>query len=672
MSKNKRNLKQTIKKRYTFLTILVLVLMTILTGNLLYIQIFKHDYYEEKLKYLSTNIVYGENLPRGKIYDTLGRVIVDNEDVNVIEYRKLRGITTKKEIDLSYELANLLDINFNNLTKTELKEFWIANNKEKSNELITDEEYELLDRRKLTTNDIKNFKLERISDDELNKYNELDKEAAYIYYLMNKGYYNDTKVIKRYATNEEVNIINNMNLDSLKVSISWDRKYPYGDTLKTILGSVSENGIPIELVNHYRNLELNDRVGISYLEYQYDDELRGTKDKYKVELDGSLTLLEKGRPGNDIVLTIDIELQKEIENILENEIKYSISNEKMIYYNRSYAIITEPQTGSILTMAGVQVVKKGDEYKTYDYSAGIVTSPVVVGSAIKGASHIVGYNTGALRIGEKRDDECIKLAATPEKCSWKRYGVMDDIGALKYSSNVYQYKTAMKVAKANYKYNRPLVIDESAFDIYRNTFKMFGLGTKTGIDLPIESMGYLGTSKLPGLLLDFSIGQYDNYTPIMLSQYVDTIANNGVRIKKHLIKEIYNGSIEDNNIKYIYNSEEMNKVETQEIFINRVKEGLKAVMSAGGTGYGYIDKKYNPSGKTGTSESFLDTNNDGLVDTETLSNTFVGYAPSDNPKVTFTIISPDIGYYRGNKTIRSYVNKRISYQVSKKYFDFYQ
>ena len=185
-------------------------------------------------------------------------------------------------------------------------------------------------------------------------------------------------------------------------------------------------------------------------------------------------------------------------------------------------------------------------------------------------------------------------------------------------------------------------------------------------------MGYLGTSKLPGLLLDFSIGQYDNYTPIMLSQYIDTIANNGIRIRKHLIKEIYNGSKEDNDIKYIYNSEEMNKVETQDIFINRVKEGLKEVMSSGGTGYGYIDLKYNPSGKTGTSESFLDTNNDGLVDTETLSNTFVGYAPSDNPKVTFTIISPDIGYYRGNKTIRSYVNKRISYQVSKKYFDFYK
>jgi len=95
-------------------------------------------------------------------------------------------------------------------------------------------------------------------------------------------------------------------------------------------------------------------------------------------------------------------------------------------------------------------------------------------------------------------------------------------------------------------------------------------------------------------------------------------------------------------------------------------------MSPTGTGYGYIDKIYNPAGKTGTSESFIDTDKDGIIDTETLSNTYVAYAPYDDPKVTFTIISPDIGYYRGGKTIRSYVNRRISYEVAKKYFEIYK
>ena len=64
----------------------------------------------------------------------------------------------------------------------------------------------------------------------------------------------------------------------------------------------------------------------------------------------------------------------------------------------------------------------------------------------------------------------------------------------------------------------------------------YGLGIKTGIDLPIESLGYSGSSHLPGHLLDFSIGQYDTYTPIQLSQYINTLANGGTRLKPYLLK----------------------------------------------------------------------------------------------------------------------------------------
>ena len=91
----------------------------------------------------------------------------------------------------------------------------------------------------------------------------------------------------------------------------------------------------------------------------------------------------------------------------------------------------------------------------------------------------VGYNTGAITIGTKMLDECIKIKNTPTKCSWtKGIGVVDDVGALRMSSNSYQFKIAMKVGKANYKYYAPLAIDEGAFDTYRNTFKEYGLGVK--------------------------------------------------------------------------------------------------------------------------------------------------------------------------------------------------
>ena len=97
---------------------------------------------------------------------------------------------------MAYEVAKLIDVPYQNLSKTSLKEFWLINNSELGNKKITDEERKLLKERKLTSNDIHKLKLERITDEDLAAYNELDKEAAYIYYLMNQGYYYDEKIIK--------------------------------------------------------------------------------------------------------------------------------------------------------------------------------------------------------------------------------------------------------------------------------------------------------------------------------------------------------------------------------------------------------------------------------------------------------------------------------------------
>ena len=95
-------------------------------------------------------------------------------------------------------------------------------------------------------------------------------------------------------------------------------------------------------------------------------------------------------------------------------------------------------------------------------------------------------------------------------------------------------------------------------------------------------------------------------------------------------------------------------------------------MSSGGTGYGYIDFKYLPAGKTGTSQEFVDTNNDKKVDTETLSHIFVGYAPYDNPVVTFTVVSPNIHTKNNRSSYTDMVNKRITQEVSKKFFEIFQ
>lgn len=673
-----RDIKEIIEKRYGILIGCVICMIIVLFLSLFYIQIMKNEFYQNRLISLTESTFTSESTPRGRIYDRNHRLLVDNVPVKVIYYKKPTGVTAQEEIEVAYLLCDIISLDYQKLTDNQLRNFFLVEHPDEANEKITEEEWKEYKERKLSYEDLQALKKERITEEELNQFELRDRKAAYIYALMNTGYSYAEKIIKKNNITEEeyAKVAEQIHiLKGVNTRLDWERQYPYGNTFKTILGNISssESGVPYELKDYYlaRGYSLTDRVGISYLEYQYEDILKGEKTVYKINSDGTYKVLEEGKRGNDIVLTIDIELQKQVEAILEEELRNAKNDLNTKYYNRSFVVMMDPSTGEILAMAGKQIVQVDGEYKIYDYTPGIVTSPVVVGSAVKGASHIVGYNTGALQIGEVRDDACIKIAATPLKCSYRYYGMIDDIDALKVSSNTYQFQTAIKVGKGNYVYNAPLPIDTNAFQIYRNTFAEFGLGVKTGIDLPVESLGYKGTSTLTGHLLDLAIGQYDSYTPIQLAQYISTIANNGSRMQPYLLKEVYEPTMEPlTNLVKKNSPVLLNKVNTEDKYLERVQLGFKAVMDF--TGLGYIDPMYNPAGKTGTSQSFIDTDGNGVVDTETISSTFVGYAPADKPQVAFAILSPDVSYADAPVYYISEVNKKISQKVSKKFFEIYQ
>lgn len=677
---SKKDISETIEKRYNILLILIVVILLVIIATLFYVQIVQNEVYQAKVDTLNQNIIEGSSAPRGRIYDRNHKLIVDNTPTKIIYYKKPSGVTTKQELKVAYQLGELIELDFSKLSTNMLKTFYIAQYPDKVNDKITEKEWKQNEERKLTDDEIEDLKYERITDEDLSIYTDVDKEAAYIYYLMNKGYSYAEKTIKKDEVTDEEYALINENLKDLKgvgTRLDWDRTYPYGSVFRSILGSVSssEQGLPAESKDEYleKGYSLNDRVGLSYIEYQYEDILKGEKNLYQVNANGENTLYKEGKRGNDIVLTIDIELQKAVEEILTEEVLKAKSEANTKFYNRSFVIITDPNTGEILAMAGKQAVENDSGgYDIVDYTPGILTSPVVMGSVVKGASQIVGYNTGALEIGENRYDTCVKIAATPIKCSWKYLGRLNDITALKYSSNTYQFYTAIKVGGGTYQYDKPLSVNPEAFDIYRNTFAEFGLGVKTGIDLPVESLGYKGTSTQSGHLLDFSIGQYDTYTPIQLAQYIGTIANNGSRMQPYLLKEVYEPTKDGLTEKIDETTPtELNKVNTTQEFLDRVKLGFQEVMKTGGTGTGYINLDYKPAGKTGTSESFVDSDGDGVVDTETVTNTFAGYAPYDDPKVAFVVISPDIYYQEGYSTYQTTVNKRITTAVTNKYFELY-
>lgn len=672
---NNKYLKEIIEKRFNIVTIILVVLFIIVGGRLFYLQVLNSTYYAEKLAYVSEKTIESTSAPRGRIYDRNNNLLVDNEVVKTIYYKKEKGVSAKEEIELSYIIAENLDIDYSNLNDDRLKTFYYDNNYEECRKKITDEEWELYEKRKLDDDNIKDLIYERL-DEEIKQYNELDKEAAYIYYLMNKGYSYAEKIIKNENVTEQEYAYISENIDNLKgfnTKLDWERIYLYGDVFKTMLGTVSSNsqGIPSELAEEYleKGYSLDDRVGISYLEYQYEDYLKGTKATYKLLSDNSYELLSEGKRGNDIVLTIDINLQKYLEEVLTEEVLAAKNEAGTKYYNRSFAIISDPNSGEILAMGGKQVLENenGERY-VVDYTPGIVTLPVTPGSVVKGASMMVGYKYGAIDIGTVINDECIKIKDTPEKCSWRTMGYINDIYALQYSSNVYQYKIAISVGKGTYEYNKALSLEEKAFQKYRDMYAEFGLGKKTGIDLPVESLGYMGTSKLPGHLLDFSIGQYDTYTPIQLSQYINTIANSGKRLKPYLLKEVYTASDNDEqfgSLVYKASTTVLGELSVEDKYIDRVREGFSAVVT-NGLGYGYMGNYTNSAGKTGTSQSFIDTDGDGTVDTETITSSFVGYSPSDNPQMSIVVVSPDISIPDASQSM---VTKRISAKLVNKFFE---
>ena len=677
--KQNKNPEIITKNRITFLLIFIIICFFIITLKMGYMQLFNAKASIADLNQLSTKTVYGSSMPRGRIYDRNYNVIVDNVGVNLISYKRESGMTTKDEVSIAYKLAEKLDVDYSALTDTELRRFWIINNEEEADKKITKEEKELYERRKLKATEIEALKIKRITLDELSAYGDVDKEAAYIYYLMNNGYYYDEKTIKEGATDEEYAYVaqNQDDLKGVSISTSWQRSYPYGDTLRQILGNVSSSktGIPEELKTEYLNkgYSLNDRVGLSYLEYQYEDVLKGTKDEYEVK-NGVKKLVKKGSRGNDIVLSIDINLQLELEKVIEEELIRAKKEANTAYYDHTSVVITDPKTGEILAMASKQITSTSDGYKISDYTTNILTGSDTPGSIVKGASMLVGYKTGNLKIGDVFYDKCIKFKNTPQKCSWSTsLGALNDVTALEYSSNSYQFQLALKVAGVNYYYDMPIKIDDTALNTYRKIFNELGLGVKSGIDLPSETEGYKGKTSNAGLLLNYSIGQYDTYSVLQLSSYVNTIINDGERLKLNLLKEVREAtdSEELGKVKSSYEKKVLNTVNIDKPYFERVKEGFKSVMS-GFLGRGYMGNGPKPAGKTGTSESFYDADLDGKVDTETYSKSFIGYAPYDDPVMSIVAISPHVSYKNVATTYTSNVNKRIVSRICNIFFENYK
>ena len=635
------------KNMYLFL----IAIFSVLLIRLIFIWS-NNDFYTMALENKTLVYVNGGSAPRGRILDTNGKVLVDNIGVKTIYYNKIKDITTAKEIEIAYTLANILSIEQGSVI--EQKTLWLKENNN-GNNLITNEEYRLFDERKITQEEINNLKYERITSEMLNEENESFRKAARIYSLMNNGYAYSKKEILKNVQEEEYAQVIESNIPGVTGELSWERIYLYEDTLKNVLGSIGN--IPKEEKEYYlsNGYELTDTVGISYLEKQYEEYLKGTKAKYLVNSDNTLTLIEEEQRGYDLVLSIDIDIQLKVEEIIKDKILLGKKYPNTTYYKDSYALVSDPLSGQIIAMAGLRY---NDDETWSDISLNVINKSFTIGSAVKGATIAVGYKYGLVEMGKYINDSCIKLYLTPQKCSFKNLGRINDLEALAYSSNYFQFLIAIGITGNTYKPNMQLNATQEHFKIYRDMLASFGLGVKTNIDLPGETTGIIGSKVADDLLLNLAIGQYDTYTPIEVLQYINSMAS-GSRLALSVMKEIKDGDeiIYENAINVL------NDVDLDEEYLNRIREGLKLVLSEG-TGKIYVRDDLLAVGKTGTSESFYDSNNDGLVDVATITSTFAGYFPEEDPKFSVVVITPNISHNNGTNSTMYYGASKITKDIT--------
>ncbi|WP_431029801.1 peptidoglycan D,D-transpeptidase FtsI family protein [Lysinibacillus sp. LZ02] len=665
---NNKNAKAKQRANLTFrmniLFFSIFLLFSILIFRLGYLQIVKGEDYVRKLEE-KEEVRVNTSVPRGRIYDRYGRILVDNQPENAITYTKLPTTKRDEMLEVAKDLAQLIDMPTNRVTYRDKQDFWILNNNEAAKEKVTDKEMQEF--RKANENieesevdkEYNRRILERITDEELAQLTDFDLEVLAIYREMTSGYNLSPQIIKsENVTDAEFALVSERLSELPGVNTTTDWKRVRLASL-AVLGRTTtpSKGIPKSKLNYYlaREYSRNDRVGESYFEAEYEELLQGEKSVVKNLTNKKGEVVETittyaGEPGKDLVTTLDMELQQEADRIVEKYLLQMKASGGASLLDRAFYVMMDPNTGEILSMVGKKIEYDEETRERYmiDYSYGAFTTAYEAGSAVKAATVLTAYQEGVISPGTVLVDQPILLAGTQPKSSvFNRGGAiaMNDVRALEQSSNSYMFQLAIKMGGANYYRNMGLRLKDDTLQRMRNGYAQFGLGVETGIDLPGEMTGYQGVMDTPGKMLDLAIGQFDTYTPLQLAQYISTIANGGYRIQPRLLKEIRNPSSDGEKLGTLVEEVQpkiLNRISNTDAEIAQVKEGLRRVYvgSYGSARSKFYDTPYTAAGKTGTAEVVYYGPQKERYGTEVLSLIHVGFAPYENPEVAYAVVIP--------------------------------
>ncbi|KGX87511.1 peptidoglycan D,D-transpeptidase FtsI family protein [Pontibacillus litoralis] len=693
MGKKKKKNKSHLPFRLNVLFFAVFVLFSALILQLGVIQILYGEDAQEEIN-KTTSQTTAVPVPRGKMYDRYGNILADTKPQYTITYTPTRTPKPDFHVKLAEQLAQLIDMNeedIKKVTERDKKDYWIITNKNAHKERLSKEEQTYTEEEEEAEEETPyEILLSRIDPEKDLQYSDEELEVIAIKRKLDQASaFTPFNVKDEKVTQEEYALVaeHQHELSGINVATDWERTYPEDKLLKDYLGKVTTEGVPKEQEQYFtsRNYNKNDRVGSSGLEKEYEAVLKGEKKKiqYTTNRSGDIVeeeIVHKGKQGNDLMLTLDMELQKRMDESLRKHIKATrakSSANRFVY--QGMAVAMNPKTGEILGISGQTWDEEEEEF--YDTGINAVTAPVAPGSAIKGATVLAGYDFGVLQPGESIYDAPLDIKGSPPLRSYQALGSVNDLSALERSSNVYMYHIAMRIGgDESYQPGESFSFIPERLQVFRNYYAQFGLGVKTGIDLPAEaeSAGFKNKNDAASMLYQ-SIGQSDTYTTMQLAQYVSTIANDGYRVQPRLVNEVRQPKISKQGeqigpVVEAYDTNVLNRITMEDSEIERVQQGFYRVFngSRGTARHKFANKDYTAAGKTGTAQvDYYERKEDknGEVyykphrDMENL--TLVGYAPYEDPEIAFAVVVP----YTGSVTGQYNVEDEIGSDILDSYFE---
>ena len=637
--------------RYTILIACIIVIFSAFIIAMFRLQIVNGDYYkaQSEQKIYSTETIAAS---RGSIFDRNGEVLVTNRMGYVIKFSKA-VMPSNQYNDIILRLIEIMESKggtyFDSLPVSKTEPFEFIAEDENGQKQIT----QLLDDNKLEADASCLQLLEKLFD----KYDIDDnydiitaRKIAGVRYEMEQMQFS-TYTPYIFASDISIDVVTmvkelSADLPGVDIDTQSIREYTDPTLAPHILGRIGKI-----YKDEYEELAskgygLNDYVGKEGIEKAMESYLRGVDGTRVIERDSSgkvmsVTTLSEPVPGNNVILTIDKDLQLAAQQSLERTIKsiaqrgQSKASKEGADADSGAVVVIGVKSGEVLASASYPTFSLENYNTNYSDLANDALKPLfnrafngtyAPGSTFKMATGIAGLEEGYITPSTLIRDQGVyrKYKDYQPRCwYYSDYGIthgsINVSQALEKSCNYFFYELA----------------DNMGIEHLNNYCKKLGLGVKTGIELS-EASGILAGPEyrasidaqwFPGDVLQAAIGQSDNlFTPLQLANYVATIVNGGTRYKTHLVGSV-NTSSEGRSV--IENN--VTAVETLSMQPDNYHAIMKGMLSAAKQGTAsnlFSNYIVDVGAKTGTAS----------VGQGTANGIFVAFAPYDDPEIAICVV----------------------------------